>query len=296
MSRNNPVEGYLRQIRACNPAVTETFLPWLVQDQVVGWVRPKIAQLLQDYPDVFRVTEREVRLNSSLADFTARTTALQQVAGDLAGRGVITPLLGEPYPVTAGGRDAAVCSIDRAAGAYFGIRAFGQHLNGYVRRHDQMYMWLGRRAQDRLVFPGHLDNLVAGGLPHGADLMENLVKEGWEEAALPPELVRQAIPVGAVTYNRVAERGYRPDVLYCYDLELSAAFTPQNTDGEVEEFLLLPVEDVARLVWKTDEFKLNCNLVVIDFLLRHGYIDPSHPDYLELVIGLRPSLAGPAGP
>ena len=125
------------------------------------------------------------------------------------------------------------------------------------------------------------------------DLMDNLVKEGWEEAALPPGLVRQATAVGAVTYNRVAERGYRPDVLYCYDLELSTEFVPQNTDGEVEEFMLLPIEEVARLVWETEDFKLNCNLVIIDFLLRHGYIAPENPDYLDLITGLRPPLGAP---
>ena len=37
-------------------------------------------------------------------------------------------------------------------------------------------------------------------------------------------------------------------------------------------------------------FKLNCNLVIIDFLIRHGYISPEHEDYLFLVNGLHPSL------
>ena len=151
-------------------------------------------------------------------------------------------------------------------------------------------MWLGRRARDRLIYPGCLDNMVAGGLPWQISLEENLLKECQEEAGLPVELVRQAVPTGMVSYNRVAERGYRPDVLYCYDLELSPGFVPQNTDGEVESFILLPVQEVARLVRETDEFKLNCNLVVIDFLLRHGYVDPEDDEYLELAIGLRSAL------
>ncbi len=55
---------------------------------------------------------------------------------------------------------------------------------------------------------------------------------------------------------------------------------------------MLGVQEVARLVRETSEFKLNCNLVVIDFLLRHGFIGPEEEDYLELVSGLRQPLVG----
>ena len=145
----------------------------------------------------------------------------------------------------------------------------------------------------RQIFPGALDQLVAGGLPHGVDLSENLVKECAEEAGMPEALASRARPVGVLTYNHVAKRGFRPDVLYCYDMELPADFAPHNTDGEVEEFLLLSLEEVARIVRETDEFKLNCNLVIIDFLVRHGVIGPDHPDYLAIVIGLHPAVGMP---
>ncbi len=118
-------------------------------------------------------------------------------------------------------------------------------------------------------------------------------KEAAEEAGIPPELTRQARPVGALTYNRVTARGFRPDVLYCYDLEVTKGFRPVNTDGEVEEFMLLPLPEVLRIVQDTDDFKLNCNLVVIDFLVRHGVLGPERPDYLEILSGLRPPLGAP---
>ncbi|MCB1727966.1 MAG: NUDIX domain-containing protein, partial [Gammaproteobacteria bacterium] len=177
------------------------------------------------------------------------------------------------------------------AAAYFGVRSFGQHLNGFVRRPDGIHMWIGRRARDRLLFPGALDNMVAGGLPHALGLDENLVKECREEAGVPEALARKAVPVGALSYNRVAPRGFRRDVLYCYDLELPEDFVPQNTDGEVEAFMLLPLAEVAAIVHETDDFKLNCNLVIIDFLIRHGWLDPQTPEYLALVLGLRQPLA-----
>jgi 8-oxo-dGTP pyrophosphatase MutT (NUDIX family) len=295
MDRRNWVTeetGYLRHIRACNPVIEEPFLPWLIEGQVVGWLRPKLAEVLTTRYQVFTHAGDALVLHESLDNFAARTEALRQISEWLAEQGLTGPLLGEPYPVTPAGRESALCVIDRATGAYFGIRAFGQHLNAYVRRNGDLYMWIGRRARDRLIFPGYLDNMVAGGLPHGISLLDNLLKECEEEAELPPELARNAVPVGAVTYNRVAKRGYRPDVLYCYDLELPVDFVPHNRDGEVESFSLLEVQEVARLVRETSEFKLNCNLVVIDFLLRHGFIGPEEEDYLALVSGLRQPLVG----
>ena len=104
-------------------------------------------------------------------------------------------------------------------------------------------------------------------------------------------LTRRAKPVGAVTYLGMSDKGLKPDVLFCYDLELPKDFRPQNTDGEVEEFLLLPIEDVMRRVRETDEFKLNCNLVLIDLFIRHGYLGPDHHEYHDLVTGLHPALA-----
>jgi 8-oxo-dGTP pyrophosphatase MutT (NUDIX family) len=289
------VTGYLRQVRALNPPIRETLVPWFIGDACVGWLRSAFARRLADFPEVFMATPDGVRLVARWADFGARTERLEEVCRTLASDGDLSPLLGEPYPVTPAGREAALCVLDRAAAAAFGVRSFGQHLNGYVRRAGEWWMWLGRRARDRRIFPGALDQLVAGGLPHASDLMANLVKECAEEAGMPPELARQARPVGALSYNRLTERGFRPDVLYCYDLELSEEFRPLNTDGEVEEFLLLPLVEVARLVRETDEFKLNCNLVVIDFLIRHGFIGPDSPEYLELVQGLRVPLGPPGG-
>ena len=282
--------SYFRHVAACNPPVDEVFLPWRIDGAVVGWVRPAFAEHLRRFPQVFRLTGDAVELAPEVQGFARRSGVLEQVARSLAAAGVISPFMGEPYAVTAGGRESAVCVVDRAAAAYFGVRSFGQHLNGFVRRADGLHMWIGRRARDRLLFPGALDKMVAGGLPHASGLDENLVKECAEEAGVPEALARKAVPVGAISYNRVAQRGFRRDVLYCYDLELPGDFVPCNTDGEVEEFMLLPLGEIAAIVRETDQFKLNCNLVVIDFLIRHGWLGPQSPEYLALVLGLRRPL------
>ena len=284
--------GYLRHIRACNRATDEVFLPWRIGGATYGWIRPSFAEHLRAFPDVFEVRGEAVLTTLPAEELEAR---LEAAAEELAAQGVLQPLMGEPYPVTAGARDDAIATVDRVLAPYLGLRSFGQHLNGYVREGGRIMMWIGRRSRDRRIFPGALDNLVAGGLPYGVGLWDNLVKECHEEAGMPAGLARRALPVGALSYNRVAERGFRPDVLYCYDIELPGDFVPRNTDGEVEEFMLLPIGRVADIVRESDEFKLNCNLVVIDFLIRHGLLGPEEPDYLDIVTGLRAPLGAPGG-
>jgi hypothetical protein len=44
------------------------------------------------------------------------------------------------------------------------------------------------------------------------------------------------------------------------------------------------------LVKHGSAFKLNCNLVIIDFLIRHGYIGPEDEEYLTLLGALHPSM------
>jgi len=262
----------------------------MINGQTVGRLRPAFAQQLRQWPQLFRVAEGGVELRLPQADLAGRSAAFAEVLKALDEQGVISHLHGEQYEATPGGRGEGVVRIDRAAAPYFGTRAFGQHINGYVRDGDRLKLWIGRRSADRRIFPGYLDNMVAGGLPATLGLMENLEKECWEEAGIPRDLALRAVPVGAVTYYADDEKGFKPDTLYCYDLELPAGFRPGCTDGEVETFYLLPVEEVMEIVRDSHEFKLNCNLVVIDFLVRHGYLGPEHPDYLEIVAGLHPAL------
>lgn len=66
-------------------------------------------------------------------------------------------------------------------------------------------------------------------------------------------------------------------------------FVPRANDGEVEEFYRVPLENVVSFVSRTegDTYKDNCNLVVLDFMVRHGVLTPEIPGYLSLVQGLK---------
>ena len=76
--------------------------------------------------------------------------------------------------------------------------------------------------------------------------------------------------------------------MFCYDLEMPVDFTPFNMDGEIDAFELWPIEEVAERVRDSFDFKFNCNLAIIDFLIRHGILTPENePDYVDIVLGLR---------
>ena len=134
-----------------------------------------------------------------------------------------------------------------------------------------------------------LDHLCAGQQPAGVSPMENVVKEAGEEAGVPPELAARARPVGTVSYRGLDEAGrLSHDLIFAYDMELPAGFVPTANGGEVESFELWSLDRVAQVVAAPAPlFKPNCNLVVIDFLVRHGFVTPELPGYIELVSGLR---------
>ena len=112
-----------------------------------------------------------------------------------------------------------------------------------------------------------------------------------EEAGIPESLSRHVRPIGAVSYLYETAEGLKPDVMINFDLELPEDFIPQCTDGEVDRFELLPLAEVAEIVRSGFDFKFNCALVVIDFLIRHGYLTADNePSYGELLSGLHRPL------
>lgn len=277
--------SFLDRVKACHGFEPAQFRRFVVAGAHVGWVLPAFAEALRPHADVFSIGEGEVRLAGGLRDFEARTKAVHEVLEELVRTKVLRKLRREAYPVGTGWGKPPLLTVDRAVVPLFGIEAYGIHVNGFVRAKAGLKLWVGRRAKDKATAPGKLDHLVAGGHPHGISLADNLVKEAQEEANIPEALARTAMPVGAVSYRLRNEEGLRNDVLFIYDLEVPEGFTPENTDGEVEEFFLWPVEKVMQVLRDTDEFKFNVALVVIDFLIRHGYIGPDDPDYEALVHG-----------
>jgi len=264
--------GFQRHVRACNNAVLPgARIPFLIGDQAVGWVAAGIAAALDSMREIHRSPGRV-----TLTD----PAALPGIARTLSERGLFR-WRGEAFDVRATPDGAALAQIDRGAIPSFGVQAAGVHVNGLVRRADGLHMWVARRAMDKLLDPGKLDHIVAGGVPAGLGPAETLVKEAAEEAAIPAELAAKAIQIGTIGYAMERPEGLRRDCLYCYDLMLPDDFIPVAADGEVEAFELWPMARAVEAVRDTSDFKFNVNLVLIDLFIRHGLIAEAEAEGLD---------------
>ena len=280
--------SFADRLKECSVFDPAAYIPLLVDGRDVGLVRREFAALLAEFGLVFVVAADEVRLAERLVGADARTRAVEGVLRQLAARGLIRGWRDEPYSVAAALDEPALFLMERAAIPKFGIWASGVHVNGFVRDKGELSMWIGRRSPDKQTAPNKLDQIIAGGRPASLTVRETVMKEGEEEANIDGALASRARPVGAISYCTERREGLRRDVLYVFDLELPRDFVPVNHDGEIAEFQLWPIRRVLETVRDTDEFKFNCALVVIDFLIRHGLLDPDdEPDYLTLVRGLR---------
>ena len=279
--------SFLDHIALCNTHDLSNYVSLVVDGDAVGHIRKDNLAHLDLFPDVFVRSEQSVSLAPNIETYEDRTAAVDMVVRALFEDGVVTGWRGEPYPVGGQWGGPYAFEVERAAAPFFGARAYGVHINGYVRKENGLHMWIARRADDRPVCPGQLDNMIAGGQPVTLSLKENVIKEAGEEAGLPPDLAATALPTGAITYCAESDIGLKPDIMFCWDLELPADFTPVNADGEIAEFRLLPAAEVMEIVDTTFDFKFNCNLVIVDFCIRHGILPPEHPDYETILKGLR---------
>ncbi|RCK35998.1 NTP pyrophosphohydrolase [Thalassospira xiamenensis] len=283
---------YLDHIKACNNANPARYVPFRINGMSMGALRPDFATALVSLgSDFVRDDNGEFCFAPHIVNLDDRNRVLDTATRALRDKGVIRRLHGERFDIRPTLGHDPLCQLDRSAMPYFGFRSWGVHMNGYVRKGNDIHMWVAHRAKDKPTYPGMLDNMVAGGQPAGLGFLENMIKECTEEAAIPETLSRNLKPVGTISYLYETNEGLKPDVMVNYDLELPADFVPQCADGEVERFELLPLAEVAAIVRKSFDFKFNCALVIIDFLIRHGFLTADNePEYCQLTTGLHRNI------
>jgi len=279
----------LRWVQRCHNYQLNQFRPFYVAGYKVGWIRPEDLPLFEQSPELFAVESERVVLLGEPSSSKERSALLDAVLRQWRDQGHITGWRDEHYLIS-NDEGTPLFSVERSATALLGVLNLGVHLNGFVKRTDGIWLWMARRARNRPRYPGKLDQMVAGGMTAYQSPQQVMKRECQEEAGVPMTLAETLKSVGLVTLCHHNSKGQlRREILYTYDLELPETFQPCNQDGEVEEFQLMPIAEVVRLVAETDEIKTNCNLVVLDFLVRHGVLHADQAYYAELVEGLRRS-------
>lgn len=277
----------LRWIDVLNVCDPRNYRDFVIDDTVVGAVHHSWVPLLREHPRVFRIDEDHIGLHPRLETPGARTRAVAEVLRAWRDAGRLPGWRDELYRVSTAFDAPPLMALERAAASTFGILRYGAHVNGIVRKEGRLHLWIARRSPDKPEFPNKLDHIVAGGIPAGLSARDVVVKECREEANIPPSLARRAHPVSLISYLVDENARRKRSLIFVYDLELPETFVPENTDGEVASFALWPVGRVIEAVTDTDAFKTNNNLVIIDFLLRYGYIGPDDARYAEIAWRLR---------
>ncbi|MDG2312481.1 MAG: DUF4743 domain-containing protein [Alphaproteobacteria bacterium] len=276
-----------RHISACNAHDLQNYQPFIIDDKQIGWVSHQFILHLNQWPEIFNLTDNTVFFTKNITGLEERTRIMREICEELESQKLIPENRKENFTVMRQFGEEPLFYLDRAWIPVFGFLAYGIHVNAYVKTSAGLEMWVGVRSLNSRVDPGKLDNMVAGGIPSGYTIEENVIKESWEEASVPMMLARESRPAGAISYNLGVKEGLRRDVLFIYDLILPSDFYPVDQLGEHSSFFRLPVTEVLKIVEKTNNFKFNINLVIIDFAIRYGILKPDHPEYIELNQNLR---------
>ena len=116
---------------------------------------------------------------------------------------------------------------------------YAAHVNGLVRRGDDVAMWIARRSPTKSIDPGMLDNLVGGGIAAGQSVASTVIKEAFEEAGIEAPLAARALAQGTVRICREQPDGLQRETIFVHDLWLPRGFVPSCRDGEVVEHRLV---------------------------------------------------------
>lgn len=197
-----------------------------------------------------------------------------------------------------------------------GIITTGVHMNMYTIINGQIHVWVSKRTAN-VTYANKLDQVVAGAMDpvDAMDPLATLKREAEEEAGLVISL-----PDGAVTKDRInvgtvvkestitfydekdhvagSEAGHlEPGIRFTYDLLVPPGFQPTPTEPESIAGFFLKSADEVKEDLKCEEWKPNCGLVMLDFLLRHGELkEPEDVECLKQIRKeLQPKLPLPLG-
>lgn len=193
------------------------------------------------------------------------------------------PVLGAPFPF----------AVDRAIAPYLGIVTTGAQLTVFTRSDNGLVsgIWIAKRANNKPMFPGMLDNSVGGAVMDDETPRESLLREAMEEIGID---VKDATSAGAVSWFNIKDENHlEPGVQSVFDLELDAETKLRPAESGIEWLRLLSVDEVIDAL-KRHEFKPSCACVMVDFFVRHGIINAENDyDFPDIVSRLHRKLPFP---
>ena len=271
----------LRQAAARDAAARA---PFSVNGTPVGSVARLHLSALRAWPHWLHIDAAGVILRAEPGELDE---VLAQLNAALRQQGLIRAWRDEPFALFDPTNGSRLATMERAAARFWGTLTLGAHANGYVADTTDRptHLWIAQRSTSKATDPGKYDNLVGGGVPADQSPRQALVREGWEEAGLPPARMATARAGSMLCLQRDIAEGLQFEWLYAYDLPLPAGLVPQNQDGEVAGFRCLPLDEALALA-AGEQMTVDAALVTLDFALRHALL-PAHAAR-EIEAGLAP--------
>ena len=260
----------------------ENFFNLYCNKHHIGHVHKKIAELIIKNKLPYTLKNKNLFFKDTNKKNLNHT--LKNTCKLLVEKNIISSVTGEYFPCVTSFGKKELFVLERALVEYLGIRGYGVHLVAYIKKKNNIKLWIPLRAPNKRVEPNKLDNTVAGGISAGETIYEALKRESFEEASLKSNVLNNALQVGTINYVwRNKKFSLRRDTLFLFDLELNSDIIPHNNDGELFNYSLLHSKKVIEKIKNTKEFKKNCALVLISFFIRKGLINSKNEkDYEEI--------------
>ena len=248
--------------------------PLVLNGLPLGYLNEKwLDLLLQDWPAPQRQPYQSgLALNAD--DWLSLGDQLQHTARIWCDLGLFDGWRNEQFDVCH--QQQPLFALERAAFRVFGLQSHAIHINGLAEHHGHWQLWIARRSPQKAVDPNKLDNLVGGGISCGESAEEAMRREGWEEAGLPESLLQPLACQNKHLSLRPVSRGLHRECLHIFDAVLPNGHQPENQDGEVAEFNLMPLDDVISAL-QQGLFMNDALVSSLDLFNRHHLLDNTHP-------------------
>lgn len=264
----------------------DDFVPVLVDGRQIGWTTHDFSKKVSHFSDVWVLGPAGLTLSPRFTDFEGRRKAVDDNFVAMSDQGIIPKM---PDYSAFGGIDwlavhahedgEVLFTVKRFYACFLGIQIHSVVMNGFT---GDKY-WTAIRSQNVESGAGKLDLIVAGAIRHGESRYEALQHEGFEEAGLTAADLQNAVEVGRLHVPNIHKNGFFFDEWFSvFDLDLGDKQPIVNLPVEVDGFKLLTIPQLLANVENGDVFKQHINLVVTDFLIRHGHLTPDHPRFEEL--------------
>ncbi|WYZ36024.1 hypothetical protein EsH8_X_000671 [Colletotrichum jinshuiense] len=207
------------------------------------------------------------------------------------------PLIGAPL------KAGMLCDV----APIFGIVTTGAHLNIFQGSGKDTKIYVARRSANKSAFGCYLDQCVAGGFDFQQDktALDCLLREAKEELkkGLPKNLDKEIKRCKSIKYFDIRDKRWGAEYIGIpeagikvpFDIELKEKIAITGNKQDIVGIKSMSIDEVMNALL-AGQFKPNCALIMIDFLIRHNLIadQKNRQDLAQIqnLLSLKTSLLG----